>query len=59
MVMNAELNSFDALLQFHLEPVIYSFHLQQLFDSFLKKEGVQQFPAHIELETGMNRLAFQ
>ena len=58
MVMNAELNSFDALLQFHLEPVIYSFHLQQLFDSFLKKEGVQQFPAHIELETGMNRLGF-
>jgi len=58
MIMNAEMNSFDALLQYHLEPVIYSFHLQRLFDSFLKKEGVQQFPVHIELETGMNRLGF-
>jgi Alr-MurF fusion protein len=58
MVMNAELSSFDALLQYHLEPVIYSFHLLQLFDNFLKKEGVLQFPVHIELETGMNRLGF-
>jgi alanine racemase len=58
MVMNAELSSFDALLQYHLEPVIYSFHLLQLFDSFLKKQGLKQFPVHIELETGMNRLGF-
>lgn len=58
MVMNAEMNSFDALLQHHLEPVIYSFHLLQLFDRFLKKEGIKQFPVHIELETGMNRLGF-
>lgn len=58
MVMNAEVSSFDALLQYHLEPVIYSFHLLQLFDGFLKKEALQQFPVHIELETGMNRLGF-
>lgn len=58
MVMNAEMSSFDALLQYHLEPVIYSFHLLQLFDDFLKREGIRQFPAHIELETGMNRLGF-
>jgi Alr-MurF fusion protein len=29
-----------------------------LFDDFLKREGLQQFPVHIELETGMNRLGF-
>lgn len=58
MVMNPESSAFDALLQYHLEPVIYSFRLLQLFDYFLKKEGVNQFPVHIELETGMNRLGF-
>jgi alanine racemase len=58
MVMNAEVTTFDALIQYHLEPAIYSFHLLALFDKFLKKEGVQQFPVHIELETGMNRLGF-
>ena len=58
MVMNTETGSFAALLQYHLEPVIYSFHLLNQFDAFLKKEGIQQFPVHVELETGMNRLGF-
>jgi alanine racemase len=58
MVMNPEITTFDSLLQYQLEPVIYSFKLLKLFDNFLKKEGIQQFPAHIELETGMNRLGF-
>jgi Alr-MurF fusion protein len=58
MVMNPETNSFDALVQFNLEPDIYSFELLQLFDEHLKKDGLQQYPIHIELETGMNRLGF-
>ena len=58
MVMNAELSSFDLLLQYQLEPVIYSFRLLELFDAFLRKEAMPPFPVHIELETGMNRLGF-
>ena len=58
MVMNAESRSFDALLKFNLQPVIYSFGMLQQFDAFLKKEKVSQFPVHIEIETGMNRLGF-
>jgi Alr-MurF fusion protein len=58
MVMNPEITTFDSLIQYQLEPVIYSFHLLKLFDNFLKKEGVQQFPVHVELETGMYRLGF-
>ncbi len=58
MVMNAEDSSFDALAQYNLEPVLYSFPLLHAFDRWLKKEGLLQFPVHIELETGMNRLGF-
>ncbi|MHA4810856.1 bifunctional UDP-N-acetylmuramoyl-tripeptide:D-alanyl-D-alanine ligase/alanine racemase [Flavitalea flava] len=58
MVMNTENSSFDALVQYNLEPVIYSFSLLRSFDKWLKKEGILQFPVHIELETGMNRLGF-
>ena len=58
MVMNPEPDSFDALLQFNLEPDIFSFEMFRSFNAHLKKEGVQQFPVHIELETGMNRLGF-
>ncbi len=58
MVMNTENSSFDLLVQYNLEPVIYSFTLLQSFDRWLKKEGVLNFPVHVELETGMNRLGF-
>jgi alanine racemase len=58
MVMNPEISSFDAMLQFALEPDIYSFELLQAFEAHLRKEGLQQYPVHIELETGMNRLGF-
>ena len=58
MVMNPEENSFEALVENDLEPEIYSFELLQAFDSFIKKEALNQYPVHIELETGMNRLGF-
>ena len=58
MVMNTENSSFDSLVEYNLEPVIYSFPLLRSFDRWLKKEGLLSFPVHIELETGMNRLGF-
>lgn len=58
MVMNTEGSSYDSLVGYNLEPVIYSLPLMQSFDCWLKKEGITAFPVHIELETGMNRLGF-
>lgn len=58
MVMNPEESTFDALVQYNLEPDIYSFSILSDFDFFLKEKGLQHFPVHIELETGMNRLGF-
>jgi Alr-MurF fusion protein len=58
MVMNPEENAFDAIIEHNLEPELYSFALLQSFDIFLKKETLQQYPVHIEIETGMNRLGF-
>ncbi|MFI5131846.1 MAG: alanine racemase, partial [Chitinophagales bacterium] len=58
MVMNPEESGFDSLVEYNLEPDIYSFELLRSFDAFLKNEGLQQYPVHIEIETGMNRLGF-
>jgi alanine racemase len=58
MVMNTENAAFDSLVQYNLEPVIYSFPLLRSFEKWLKREGIMAFPIHIELETGMNRLGF-
>ncbi|MBS1631387.1 MAG: bifunctional UDP-N-acetylmuramoyl-tripeptide:D-alanyl-D-alanine ligase/alanine racemase [Bacteroidetes bacterium] len=58
MVMNPEERSFDAIIENNLEPEIYSFELLQSFDTFLQKENLKNYPVHIEIETGMNRLGF-
>jgi Alr-MurF fusion protein len=58
MVMNPESSTFDALVQFNLEPEIYSCSLLHDFERFLRREGIEQYPIHIELETGMQRLGF-
>jgi Alr-MurF fusion protein len=58
MVMNPEVNTFDVITDYNLEPEIYSFELVKEFDNYLQQEGLTQYPVHIEIETGMNRLGF-
>jgi len=58
MVMNPEENAFESIVENNLEPEIYSFDMLHSFDKYLQQEGLQQYPVHIEIETGMNRLGF-
>ncbi len=58
MVMNPEEAAFESIVEYNLEPDLYSFSLLLSFESFLQKEGLQRYPVHIEVETGMNRLGF-
>lgn len=58
MVMNPEINAFEAIVEYNLEPELYSFELLHAFDTFLKNEALQHYPIHLEIETGMNRLGF-
>ena len=56
MVLNPEKASFDYLLQYQLEPEIYS--LKQLKEFLDFAPADQLPPIHIKVETGMNRLGF-
>lgn len=58
MVMNAEPGSFASIVEHNLQPVIYSAALLQAFEAFIKSQGLQEYPVHLEIETGMNRLGF-
>jgi alanine racemase len=58
MVMNPEENAFEVIVEYNLEPEIYSLSLLHALDNFLQQEGLQHYPVHIEIETGMNRLGF-
>ncbi len=59
MVMSADENTFDALINYDLEPEIFSFQLYHAFNNYLLKQGIKQYPIHIKLNTGMNRLGFE
>ncbi|MFL5809058.1 MAG: bifunctional UDP-N-acetylmuramoyl-tripeptide:D-alanyl-D-alanine ligase/alanine racemase [Flavisolibacter sp.] len=58
MVMNAEESSFQSIVDYNLQPVLYSFELLHKFESYLNEQGLSSYPVHIEIETGMNRLGF-
>ncbi len=58
MVMNPDEAAFDQILEYRLEPELYSFEILEAFEKYLLQEGQEHFPVHIEIETGMNRLGF-
>ena len=57
MVMNPEESAFDDIIQYHLEPDIYSY---RILEQFASRAGLrnERVPIHIELDTGMHRLGY-
>lgn len=58
IVINPEMTAFNTLFQYDLEPEVYSFKLLDALAHAAEKEGIQAFPVHIKLDTGMHRLGF-
>jgi len=62
MVMNPEEQSYDTMIQYNLEPEIFSFRILGMFDEAVKRntsKNKEAFPIHIKLDTGMHRLGFE
>lgn len=60
IVMNPEQHSYKTIIEYNLEPEIYSLRVLELFSTELKNSNIQKdFPIHIKLETGMHRLGFK
>jgi len=59
IVMNPEQQSFQHIIDFRLEPNIYSLQLLVNFADVVKQNGLHNFPVHIKIDTGMNRLGFK
>lgn len=58
MVMSADAYSFDAMVNDQLEPELFSFPILHAFHDYIAKQGLTDYPIHIKLNTGMNRLGF-
>lgn len=64
MVMNPEEQSYDTMIQYNLEPEIFSFRVLGLFDDAIKRNRIagredKPLAVHIKLDTGMHRLGFE
>ncbi|HRO44340.1 bifunctional UDP-N-acetylmuramoyl-tripeptide:D-alanyl-D-alanine ligase/alanine racemase [Agriterribacter sp.] len=59
MVMNPEESSYHAITENNLEPEIFSFNVLSSFRNFLQEQGLQNYPVHIKIDTGMHRLGFE
>jgi alanine racemase len=59
IIMNPELNTFDLLIKYRLEPEIYNFKILKSFAEYTEREGIRNFPIHLKIDTGMHRLGFE
>lgn len=60
MVMNPEEASYDDIIEYQLEPEIYSIKVAKEYISAIQKRAISNpCPIHIKLDTGMHRLGFE
>ncbi len=60
MVMSPEESSYDDMIDYQLEPEIYSFKVAHEFLQALQNKAISQpYPVHIKFDTGMHRLGFE
>jgi alanine racemase len=57
--MNPEQSSFQQIIDYQLEPNIYSTELLENFVKTISQNGLNEFPVHLKIDTGMNRLGFK
>src|SRR5690606_3467651 len=58
IVMNPEISAFTQMIRYQLQPEIYSLFELQSFVQIIEQTEAKQYPVHIKLNTGMNRLGF-
>lgn len=58
VVLNPEVGSYDVMVQYRLEPEIFSLSSLERFEETLKNHNKEEYPIHLKLDTGMHRLGF-
>ncbi|MDR0686959.1 MAG: bifunctional UDP-N-acetylmuramoyl-tripeptide:D-alanyl-D-alanine ligase/alanine racemase [Dysgonamonadaceae bacterium] len=58
IVMNPEKHAANTLFEQQLEPEIYNFTMLDTIIRETRRRGIVNYPVHIKLDTGMNRLGF-
>lgn len=59
MVLNPDPSGFGPMLDYMLEPEIYNMRGLEAIQKLLHQRGINEFPLHVKLDTGMHRLGFR
>ncbi len=59
IVMNPEPHSFQQMIDYHLEPNLYSLELFRSFAGVAGLNALDSYPVHLKIDTGMNRLGIK
>ncbi len=59
IVLNADEDSFEPMIQMRLQPEIYSMRSLDKFILALERCGEPRYPIHIKIDSGMHRLGFE
>lgn len=60
MVMNPEESAYNDMIDYRLEPELFSFKVANEFLQALQLKAISEpYPVHIKLDTGMHRLGFE
>ncbi|MEE0951519.1 MAG: alanine racemase [Paludibacteraceae bacterium] len=58
VVMDPEVSAMDAIIENNLEPNIYSFQSLENIIQSVEAKGIDHYPIHIKIDSGMHRLGF-
>jgi alanine racemase len=58
MVMNADFQQSDLIIDHHLEPEIYNWSGLTTFTHAVGEQDIHPYPVHLKIDTGMHRLGF-
>ncbi|MBM1105072.1 alanine racemase [Aurantibacter crassamenti] len=58
LVLHPQPAYFDVIIDYNLEPSLYSARILELFLKVVSEKNKQNYPVHIKFNTGLNRLGF-
>ena len=58
LVLHPQVQNFDQIIQYQLEPSIYNFKTLTTFKTHVIKQKKIAYPIHLKFNTGLNRLGF-
>ncbi|MEN8186241.1 MAG: alanine racemase [Bacteroidota bacterium] len=59
LVLHPQTDNFENIIKYDLEPNLYGFYALEEFIELANQKGLNDYPVHIKINSGMNRLGFK